>query len=358
MWLIAGLLFLGGLATAYHHYPPFGGHAKKAWRSKNFNGKIFVNQTATSMEMSIHDSTSLVRDMLRRNHQRKPAKQTQPAPIRLQELLSAKQPQIMWLGHSTTLMNIAGKIVMTDPILSNRASPFPFAGPKRSISKLPITAKDLPAIDAVLISHDHYDHLDYATIKAIHHKVERFFVPLGVAAHLEKWGVSSSKITELDWWDESEYNGITFACTPSRHFSGRKLDDRFKTLWCSWVIKSPAASVFFSGDTGYGSHFKAIGKKYGGFDLTLMECGQYNERWEHIHMTPEQTVAAHHDVKGKLLLPIHWGAFVLALHDWSDSVTRAHVAGKPLKTSITTPQIGELMGITSKKYPNSRWWQQ
>lgn len=357
MWLIAGLLFLGGLAAAYQQYPPFGGRAKKAWKSKNYNGKIFVNQTPTSMAMGARASTSLARDMLRRDHNRKPVKIARPAPLHIQEFLSSAKPQVMWLGHSTILMNIAGTIILTDPILSNRASPFPFAGPKRSISELPMSAKDLPDIDAVLISHDHYDHLDYATIRAIRHKTKRFFVPLGVAAHLEKWGVPSRKITELDWWEESQFEGITFACTPSRHFSGRKLNDRFKTLWCSWVIKSPVASVFFSGDTGYGSHFKAIGKKYGAFDLTLMECGQYNEHWAHIHMTPEQTVAAHHDIKGRLLLPIHWGAFVLALHDWDESVTRAHLAGTSLKTNIATPQIGELMDINAKKYPQKQWWQ-
>lgn len=357
MWLVAGLLFLGGLVTAYRYYPPFGGRSKTPWKSKNHNGKIFVNQTETNMEMGVSGSTSLLRDMLRKDHKRKPAKQLQPMTANISKLTSATKPQVMWLGHSTTLLNISGKIILTDPVLSNRASPFPFAGPKRSISKLPITAKDLPAIDAVLISHDHYDHLDYATIKQITSKTKRFFVPLGVGAHLTSWGVPASKITELDWWEELKFGDITFACTPSRHFSGRTLNDRFKTLWCSWAIKAPAVSVFFSGDTGYSPHFKQIGKKYGAFDLTLMECGQYNENWAHIHMTPEQTVAAHHDVKGKLLLPIHWGAFVLALHDWNDSITRAHKASTRPKAHVTTPKIGETVSFTSTKYPQDKWWQ-
>lgn len=356
MWLIAGLLFLSGAATAYHYYPPFGSHAKRTWKSKHHNGKIFVNETETSMEMGVRNGTLLLKDMLRRGHQRKPAKKAPLAPIDMQRFLTAKTPQIMWLGHSTTLMNIEGKILVTDPILSSRASPFPFAGPKRSVSDIPLLPKDLPPIDAVLISHDHYDHLDYSTIKKISHKTKRFFVPLGVAAHLKKWGISENKITELDWWNETKLGDTTFICTPSRHFSGRKLDDRFKTLWCSWTVKTPSTSIFFSGDTGYSAHFKKIGKKYGPFDITLMECGQYNPNWAHIHMTPEQTVAAHRDLGGKLLLPIHWGAFVLALHNWNDSVTRAKIASESLKIPITTPKIGEVVSIKSKKYPQTEWW--
>jgi L-ascorbate metabolism protein UlaG (beta-lactamase superfamily) len=241
-------------------------------------------------------------------------------------------------------------------MLGTSPSPFPSVGPKRFSHTLPIQPESLPHVDAVLISHDHYDHLDYPTIKKLRNKVTRFFVPLGVAAHLLKWGVKKEQIVELDWWDSANFEGMTFVCTPSRHFSGRTLTDRFKTLWCSWVIQSKDARLFFSGDTGYGPHFKQIGDTYGPFDLTLMECGQYDERWPHIHMMPEQTLQGHNDLRGKRLLPLHWGAFVLALHPWAESVERVRKAGEAFHTQVVTPKIGEIVHIKAAAYPKSAWW--
>lgn len=357
MWFILITLIIASLFIAYRLYPPFGGVPSKEWKSKNFNGHIFVNQVTTSMQMNGHEMIAVIKDMLRRGSMRRPSTVITPVKPDIAALVTSKTPQVIWLGHSSAIMKVDGKVIMTDPVLSKRASPVPFAGPKRSISKIPITSAELPPIDAVLISHNHYDHLDYATIKQLAHKTRKFFVPLGVAEHLRIWGVSNEKIVELDWWDEAEFEGITFACTPSRHFSGRTLTDRFKTLWCSWVIEAQGARVFFSGDTGYGPHFKQIGKQYGPFDLTLMECGQYNEHWAHIHMTPEETVKAHQDLKGKRLLPVHWGAFVLALHTWTDSVERVTQAAKEAKVQVVTPKIGETTSILSS-LPPAPWWQE
>lgn len=356
MWLIFFFLAILGIFFAYKAYPPFGGSVKPTWKSKNFKGQLFVNQVTTSMNMNGREMVSVIRDMAKRGSMRKPAHVIMPEKPDIQALLASKGPQVIWLGHSTSIMKIGGKIIMTDPMLSRRASPFPFAGPKRTISSIPISAEELPPIDAVLISHNHYDHLDFATIKKLKHKTTKFFVPLGVAAHLRTWGVRDSQIVELDWWDEVTFEGITLACTPSRHFSGRTLTDRFKTLWCSWVVKAPDARLFFSGDTGYGPHFKQIGKTYGPFDITLMECGQYNEHWAHIHMTPEQTFKAHQDLRGKRLLPVHWGAFVLALHAWTDSVVRVKSAANKAGIQIATPKIGEIVPIKTASYPKSAWW--
>lgn len=355
-WVIIALL---GLFFAYRWYPPFGGRsvADQYMSSKNFNGRLFVNQITTSMTMNGRELLRLIRDMATRGSMRRPTQIITPEKPDIQALAESKIPQVIWLGHSSTIMKIGGKLIMTDPILSERASPVSFAGPKRTISRVPISADELPALDAVLISHNHYDHLDYATIRKLKHKTTKFFVPLGVATHLRTWGVHPEQIIELDWWEEITFEGVTFVCTPSRHFSGRTLTDRFKTLWCSWVIRASDAQLFFSGDTGYGPHFKQIGKQYGPFDITLMECGQYNEHWASIHMTPEQTFRAHQDLGGKRLLPVHWGAFVLALHAWTDSVVRVKAAAQAAGVQIASPRLGELVPMKAPEYPKAAWWE-
>ena len=183
-----------------------------------------------------------------------------------------------------------------------------------------------------------------------------FYVPIGLGAHLQRWGVKKTQITELDWWDKRTLDGFTFVCTPSRHFSGRTLTDRFATLWASWVIDTGDHRLFFSGDSGYGPHFAQIGKEYGPFDMTLLECGQYDRRWPNIHMTPEQTVEAHKDLRGKRMIPMHWGAFVLALHSWTEPVERVLKAAKKEHVHIVTPKIGEPVIVGSALYPAAQWW--
>ncbi|MFD3001066.1 MBL fold metallo-hydrolase [Pontibacter toksunensis] len=263
---------------------------------------------------------------------------------------------ITWLGHSAFLIEIDGKRLLLDPMMGDIASPLSFLGPRR-FSELPVSIEALPRIDAVLISHDHYDHLDYGSIQKLSEKTGHFFVALGVGAHLERWGVPADKITEMDWWQEASYSGLTFASTPSRHFSGRGLSDRMKTLWTSWVILGREDRIFFSGDSGYFNGFEKIGKKYGPFDITLMECGQYNELWRNIHMMPEQTVQAHIDLKGKLLMPIHWGAFTLAMHSWTDPIERATKKAAELDVPVTTPRIGEPV-ILHQSVPKKEWWRE
>jgi len=207
-----------------------------------------------------------------------------------------------------------------------------------------------------LISHDHYDHLDYWSITKLKDNVKKFYVPLGVAAHLKAWGVEEVKIVEMDWWEEVKFEELVFACAPARHFSGRGLTNKDSTLWCSWVVKGDNANIFFSGDTGYNEGFKKIGEKYGPFDLTLLECGQYNEGWAEIHMMPEQTVQAHIDLRGKLLMPIHWAAFKLSVHPWQEPVERLLAKANSLGVKVTTPKIGEPV-ILGRTLPSSRWWE-
>lgn len=258
------------------------------------------------------------------------------------------------VAHSTLLFKIEGKYILTDPVFSNRASPFSFLGPKK-FHKNPIEIKDLPNIDYVLLSHDHYDHLDEKSIKELKHKVDKFFVPLKVGKRLEKFGVDSSKIKEFAWWDELNEESFTFAFTPMQHFSGRGIFDRDKTLWGSWVIKSNKASYFFSGDGGYFEDFKRIGEKYGPFKMTFMENGAFNEKWKDIHMMPNESVQAHIDLKGEVMFPIHNGSFDLALHSWKDPFTKIEKEASKKDVLITYPKMGEIISLLEYK-ETSKWW--
>ncbi len=263
--------------------------------------------------------------------------------------------KITWFGHSALLLEIDGKKIFLDPMLGDVPAPHPFLGSKRFNDTLPLAIENIPNLDAVLISHDHYDHLDYGSIKKLKDRVGHFYVPLGVGAHLISWGVPEEKITEMDWWESTIFSGVQLTATPSRHFSGRGFTDRFSTQWSSWVIKGKKDNIYFSGDSGYDSHFKEIGDKFGPFDLAIMECGQYDAQWPLIHMMPEETVQATIDVKGKVLLPIHWGSFKLGLHSWTDPIERVTKEAASKNIAIATPIIGEAVTV-GEPIPTSEWW--
>ncbi|HAQ07839.1 MAG TPA: hypothetical protein DCR24_10060, partial [Bacillus bacterium] len=290
------------------------------------------------------------------NRERKPRTQLPMASFFPGSHVKGGNARITWFGHSAFLLEIEGKSILVDPMFGRAPSPFPMFGGKRYSGTLPFEIEEMPIIDAVLLSHDHYDHLDYGSIMKLKEKVKQYFVPLGVGSHLERWGVSSEKISEHDWWSDFSCGGLQFVCAPARHFSGRSLTDRDSTLWCSWVISGQHSKIYFSGDGGYGPHFKEIGEKYGPFDMTLMECGQYDERWAELHMMPEETVQAHIDVKGKVMIPVHWGAFTLSLHSWHDPVERAVKAANESGVEIATPRIGEPVTAGSERNPSSAWW--
>ncbi len=260
---------------------------------------------------------------------------------------------VRWLGHSTMLIEIEGKRILTDPIWSKRASPVQFVGPKRFTPPL-IPLEDLPPLDAVLISHDHYDHLDTATIKALKDKVD-FYVPLGVGAHLEYWGVAPERIHEMDWWEEATLGTLRIVSTPSRHFSGRSMGDRNHTLWTSWSLVGERRRAFFSGDTGLTPEFAEIGERLGPFDITMLETGAYNQRWADMHMGPEQAVVAHRALRGKIMVPIHWGLFNLAMHTWTEPAERLRVIAQRDGDLIAQPRPGELIGA-GLPIPGAQWW--
>lgn len=344
--VVVGILVIALLVL--NVYPAFG--AKPAGKGK------YANQIPTPMGMDLKTTASLLRDFIKGNPKTKPTDVLPMGTLDASRLQGHQEAKVTWFGHSALLLELDGKTLLLDPMFGRAPSPFPRFGGKRYSESLPIEIEDLPAIDAVLFSHDHYDHLDYGSIKRLKDKVGRFYVPLGVGAHLQRWGVEADQITEHDWWQESEWDGIIVSCTPARHFSGRSLTDRNATLWCSWVIAGQETKVYFSGDSGYGPHFQEIGDKHGPFDMTFLECGQYDARWANIHMLPEETVQAHVDLQGKVMMPIHWAAFTLSLHDWNDPVERAWNEAKRLGVEMTTPHIGETIRIGSADYPHSTWW--
>ncbi|MES5938895.1 hypothetical protein CN676_13385 [Bacillus wiedmannii] len=317
--------------------------------------KKYINQIHTDVSFKPKDIIGLMTDYFKMKSKLRPVKNL---PIVLSDKNNESLESVTWFGHSASLLKIEGKKLLLDPMFGDASSPFPVFTSKRYSGAFSLEREDLQEIDAIIISHNHYDHLNHKSIMQLKDRAKHFYVPTGVAQYLIKWGVSPSKISEHNWWEEIAFDNIKLVCAPARHFSGRSMTDRDCSLWCSWLILGQETKVFFSGDSGYAPHFKEIGDKYGPFDLTLMECGQYDPRWSAIHMLPEETVQAHIDVKGDLLLPIHWGAFTLALHEWSDPIKRVTKEAKRLGVNIATPQIGESITLKSTDYPSSAWWRE
>lgn len=275
-------------------------------------------------------------------------------PLARADLLAAPDMSLWRLGHSTVLLKLSGGFWLTDPVFSERASPVRFAGPRRFHAP-PIAIDDLPPITGVVLSHDHYDHLDHAAIRALAPRVAHFVAPLGVGDRLIAWGVPAHKVQQLDWWQGTAIAGVELVATPAQHFSGRGLSDGNRTLWASWVLRAQGRRVFFSGDSGYFSGFRAIGERYGPFDLTLMETGAYNEDWPDVHMQPEQSLQAHLDVRGRQLLPIHNGTFDLSMHPWNEPFDRIEALAGQQGIPLLTPAMGERVDIAAPA-ATPRWW--
>ncbi|MDF3821059.1 MBL fold metallo-hydrolase [Leptospira sp. 96542] len=263
--------------------------------------------------------------------------------------------KFIWFGHSTFLVNIEGKILFFDPVFSESAAPFSFM--VKRFQDAVVKLEELPAIDYIIISHDHYDHLDMPTIEFFKSKDTKFITPLGVISHLKEWGVTEDRLTELDWWQEINVGKVKIVCTPSQHFSGRSGTNGNHTLWSSWTVIGEKERFYFSGDSGYDIHFKNIGEKFGPFDLTFIENGQYNPMWEAVHVLPEQTAKAHLDLKGKRLVPVHWGMFDLSLHSWYEPAENLEKEAAKHNIHLLTPKFGQLVKL---KEPNllERWWKQ
>lgn len=363
--LLVTILLLAVFAFAFMTFnPQFGGSVnseqKVAYaKTGHYDNDIFINKEPIVMEVNCHSITSMVKDMLNPHPDLVPHKDVLVQKLDPSSLLSKNDTitKITWLGHSSFIIQINGKTLLLDPIFSQHAAPHPWLGRKRFNSEMAIDLADINHVDAIIISHDHYDHLDYPSIKVLKEKTDHFFVPLGVGNHLRRWNIPGNRITEMDWWQESDFRDLKIIFTPSRHMSGRGINDQSATLWGSWIIQSKEDNIYFSGDGGYGKHFKEIGEKYGPFDLGLMECGQYNKNWKDVHMMPEQTVKAGQDIKAKLIVPIHWGAFTLAPHSWTEPIERFTSEAEKKNISYATPEMGESIIIGYKDVPKARWWE-
>jgi L-ascorbate metabolism protein UlaG (beta-lactamase superfamily) len=270
------------------------------------------------------------------------------------QLQAAPDGSLWRLGHSTLLMKLSGKLWLTDPVFSERASPMQWMGPKRFHAP-PISIEDLPEIEGVILSHDHYDHLDHDAVLALAPKVRHFITPLGVGDRLVEWGVNKSKVRQLDWWQTTRLSGVEFVATPAQHFSGRSLSDRNSTLWASWVILGDGLRLFFSGDTGYHAGFKTIGDRYGPFDVAMLETGAYDPQWPDVHMQPHETLQAHLDLRGRSLLPVHNGTFDLAMHSWDDPFERIVELAAKRAVPVVTPVMGEAVSLR-EPLSGQTWW--
>lgn len=336
-----------------------GAIAAVAKGSPNFRDGVFHNaEPSSTIKLSAQEQRMLVRDLVLNRAATPEGEIPLVTPVAGVE---AADLAVTWFGHSSVVIEVDGYRVLTDPVWSRRCSPSRAVGPQR-LHRVPAPLEALPAIDAVIISHDHYDHLDVDTIKALaRSQRSTFFVPLGIGAHLREWHVPNDRIVELDWGQSGELGELKLVCTPARHFSGRFLT-RNTTLWSSWAVIGPRHRAFFGGDTGYTAGFADVGAEHGPFDLTLMPVGAYHPGWPDIHMNPEEAVRAHRDVTdpGKgLFVPIHWGTFRLAPHPWSEPVERMLVAARAANVTAAVPRPGERVGAELAATPDPEldaWW--
>ncbi|BDH06638.1 MBL fold metallo-hydrolase [Streptomyces seoulensis] len=341
---------------------PRGERLARIHRSPHFKDGVFQNPGGTARTRPSGSTLDLAKAFFDKDTRpvRAPHGTIPVHPTTLADL--AKPPvtglRVTWLGHSSVLVEIDGHRVLFDPVWGERCSPFPFAGPKR-LHPVPLPLAALGPVDVVVISHDHYDHLDLPTIKALAGTDTLFAVPLGVGAHLEHWGVSPDRLRELDWHESTEVGGVTLTATPARHFCGRGLRNTQHTLWASWVVAGAEHKVFHSGDTGYFDGFKDIGAAHGPFDATMIQIGAYSPYWPDIHMTPEEGVRAHLDLQSGtphgVLLPIHWGTFNLAMHAWAEPGEWTKDAAEAVGQTVASPRPGEPFEPAGR-VPSDPWW--
>lgn len=342
--------------------PQFGGkiekrHVLNLMQSPQWKKGRFENLEFTSINITVKTLPGLLKEQTRKAPERTPEKPLEILIFDQEKFISEpEKAKFVWYGHSVLLLQLNGKNLLIDPMFGPDASPLgPIRIKRFSENSLEII-DSLPKIDAVLFTHDHYDHIDMHSLEKLKSKVDTFFVGLGISRHLVRWGIDEVKITEFDWWQNIVFEGIEIHYTPSRHFTGRAILDRSKTLWGGWVFKTKNENLYWSGDGGYGKHFKQIGEKLGPFDFAFMECGQYNENWKQIHLHPEESVQAAIDAGAKNIMPVHWAGFKLSLHSWKEPVERFTAEAKKQNINYLTPRIGEIITFKNE-YINEHWYE-
>ncbi|MDR6404155.1 MULTISPECIES: MBL fold metallo-hydrolase [Chryseobacterium] len=342
--------------------PVFGAEAKgkrleRMQQSKNYKDNQFQNLSYTPSLAEGYSMTKVMYDFFfkKKNPLIKPLKKIPSIHTNLKNL-PKDQDIFIWMGHSSYYIQTDGVSFLIDPVLSSYGSPFKFFNKAFSGADI-FKPEDIPVIDYLIITHDHYDHLDYPTVKSIKNKVRQVILPLGVGAHLERWGYKTEQLIEEDWGGEAVLkNNIKIIFTPARHFSGRKTK-RNVTLWTSYVLETPTKKLFLGGDSGYDTHFKMIGDTYGPFDYAILENGQYNKAWKYIHALPEDVIQASNDVKAKNIIPVHSSKFALALHAWNEPLKRVTSLGKQKNLNILTPLIGQPVDLNKSDNQFKAWWE-
>ncbi|NOT52913.1 MAG: MBL fold metallo-hydrolase [Chitinophagaceae bacterium] len=332
---------------------PAGKYLEQLKRSPNYKNGAFQNLSPTPMKQEGVTYWKMMKEFFKKHPDTAPVKKLPFVKTDLYKLDPSK-PVIVWFGHSSYLLRIENKNFLIDPVFSGNAAPVSFmvkAFPGANEYK----AEDMPPIDYLILTHDHYDHLDFKTIRKLRNKIDKIYCSLGISSHLKHWGVDGNKITEMDWWQSEQLDdSMKLTAAPARHFSGRGLK-RGQTLWSSFILKTTSCNIYLGGDSGYDSHFKEIGQRFGPFDLAILESGQYNTMWPLIHMIPEETVQAAVDLNAKALMPVHWGKFRLGMHPWNEPVKRVLEKAKELNMPVLTPQIGEPL-IIDGHFISKKWW--
>ena len=335
-----------------------GGRRARMERSEHYNREkgAFENLNSTPTLTEGHSVAGLLFDQFFRKHPGRRPSGTIPSVTTDLKNLPAGMNALVWFGHSSYLLQVDGKKFLVDPVFSGSASPLPGLV-KAFDGSNSYGVEDMPEIDYLLITHDHYDHLDYRTITALRSRVTKVICGLGVGAHLERWGYDADRIAETDWWEHLDLgSGFTLDALPSRHFSGRRFR-RNTTLWGSYALRTPSLNLYLGGDSGYDTHFAEIGEKYGPFDLAILENGQYNVAWKAIHMLPEDVLMAARDLKAHRVLPVHSGKFTLALHPWNEPLREVDRLNAAYDIPLVTPMIGEVVDLDRTDQRFGRWWE-
>ncbi len=333
---------------------PTGARLERILRASNYGNGVFSNVEPTKV---MSPDSSFMKIMKEFNANRRHTKPPTALPHQKTDLKQLKddQPVIVWFGHSSYFISYNGFRVLVDPVFSGNASPVRFFG-KQFEGTGVYQPEDFPMIDLLVLTHDHYDHLDYKTILRLKDRVKHIVCSLGLGAHLDYWGINAVPVTELNWWEQAELSpAISITATPARHFTGR-LFKRAQTLWSSFVLQLFDQRLFIGGDSGYDKQFKVIGDKFGPFRLAFLECGQYGENWPNIHMFPEQTVSAARDLRADMLFPVHWAKFALANHPWNESILRLRVEASKQQQPFVSPMIGQPYTL-GEKFEQTDWWE-
>ena len=332
---------------------PSGKHLETLMQSPQYKKNGFENISDTPTLPPDSSYYDILKKYFRKNPNLKPPARLPSVKTDLKNIHST-EPVIVWFGHSSYFIRVDNRNFLIDPVLSGNAAPLSFMVRAFEGSDV-YTTEDFPEIDYLVLTHDHYDHLDFKSVMKLKKKVKAIYCSMGVSSHLIYWGFDENIMHEIDWWQTIEMEkGMTITAAPARHFSGRGLK-RAKTLWSSFILKTSAHNLYLGGDSGYDTHFKEIGERFGPFDIAMLESGQYNESWPFIHMMPEQTVQAALDLRAKVLLPVHWAKFTLSLHPWDEPVKRVLKKASEVALTITTPMIGEPV-IVGSSYPAQAWW--